>query len=168
MLFPVLLSVLGPVDTSMSSEASIPSISYASDVSTSGSSSQTGSPEKGKRNKAFDPEVVRVLSIMLNHLKSLYFRLRTKITNWKSPGLLKIKMKIFEEEIKLLCAISKGPKVRLLCQIYKWLVRKISQSIQFRQGLWDISCPKSLVGHLHCLAGLSCGTSSASKLHNIS
>ena len=121
-LFPVLLSVLGPVDKSISSEASIPSISYASDVSSSASSSQTGSPEKGKRNKAFDPEVVRVLFSTLNALNSFYFRLRTKITNWESLGLLKSRMKAFEEDVELVCAISKGPKVSSFCQIYNWLV----------------------------------------------
>ena len=104
-LFPVLLSVLGPVDKSISSEASIPSTSYASEVSSSESSSQTGSPEKGKRNKAFDPEVVRVLFSTLNALNSFYFRLRTKITNWESLGLLKTRMKTFEEDVELVCAI---------------------------------------------------------------
>ena len=56
-LFPVILSVLGPVDKTTTSEASIPTISYASDVSTSASSSQAGSPGKGKKNRAFNPEV---------------------------------------------------------------------------------------------------------------
>ena len=128
-LFPVLLSVLGPVDKSISSEASIPSISYAS--SSSASSSQTGSPEKGKRNKAFDPEVVGVLFSTLNSLYSFYFRLRTKITNWESLGLLKTRMKTFEEDVELVCAILKGPKVSSFCQIYNWLVYLIMKSYIF-------------------------------------
>ena len=56
-LFPVLLSVLGPEDTSPASESSSPVTSHSSDVSSSARSSQTTSPDKGKRNKAFDPDV---------------------------------------------------------------------------------------------------------------
>ena len=52
----------------------------------------------------------------------------------------------------------------------KWcIVRKISQSIQFRQRLWDIFCPISFVGHLQCLAGFLniCVTSGLSYARSI-
>ena len=58
-LFPVILSVLGPVDDSESldSGVSTPTISFASDVSNSTASSHASSPEKGKKNRAFESEV---------------------------------------------------------------------------------------------------------------
>ena len=74
-LFPVLLSVLGPEDTSPASESSSAVTSSSSDMSspatesssavTSSSSdvsspanySQTTSLDKGKRNRAFDPDI---------------------------------------------------------------------------------------------------------------
>jgi len=56
-LFPVLLSVLGPEETSPASESSSPVTSPSSDVSSSASYSHTTSPDKGKRNRAFDPDI---------------------------------------------------------------------------------------------------------------
>ena len=82
LLFPVILSVLGPSDSSnsMSSGGSTPTISFASDVSNSASSSHASSPEKGKRNRAFESEVR--LDFLQNMYVIFYSRLMKNITNW--------------------------------------------------------------------------------------
>ena len=84
-LFPVILSVLGPMDKSTTSEASIPTISYASDVSTSASSSHAGSPGKGKKNRAFDPDVRLDSIIMVASYKLITFQIENKNNKLEKP-----------------------------------------------------------------------------------
>ena len=83
-LFPVILSVLGPVDKPTTSAASIPTISYASDVSTSASSSHAGSPGKGKKNRAFDPEV-RDSKYKVASYKLITFQIENKNNKLEKP-----------------------------------------------------------------------------------
>ena len=91
------------------------------------------------------------------HLMRIHFKGEFFSMAWRSVGIFVL---YFQVCLIYLVLAAKLKILTLSC--------KISQSIQFRQSLWGISCPKILVGHLHCLAGLSCGTSSASKLHNMS
>ena len=75
---------MGPVDKTSTPEASLPTISYASDVSTSASSSHAGSPGKGKKNRAYDPDV-RDCIIMVASYKLNLFQIENKNNKLEKP-----------------------------------------------------------------------------------